>query len=124
MRRTVAFFEIPAIDFNRAMNFYQTILGVSLFPCDCATEKMAFFPEEDGKCPGAVSWTSEMRFNPSQDGVLISLTCEDVERTLSKVQAYGGTTVIPKTKIEADNMGYFGVFIDSEGNRIGLYSDK
>ncbi len=27
MKNTVAFFEIPAVDFERAVTFYETILG-------------------------------------------------------------------------------------------------
>ena len=65
-----------------------------------------------------------MSFKPSEQGVLISLSCENMEEAISFIQAHNGKIIIPKTKIEADNRGYFSVFIDSEGNRIGLYSDK
>ncbi len=36
----------------------------------------------------------------------------------------GGKIIIPKTKIEAEGRGWFAVFADSEGNRIGLYAGK
>lgn len=121
MKRLVAFFEIPCKDFSRAVKFYETIFGISMEKFDCEHEKMAFFPEEDGKYPGAISWAED--FIPSQNGVLISLNCEDISATLSIIEANGGKTVIPKTKIEAEGRGYFSVFADSEGNHIGLYSD-
>lgn len=124
MKRLVAFFEIPAVDFNKAVKFYETVFGIKMEKFDCETEKMAFFPEEDGVCPGAISWARDFHFAPSKDGVLISLTCEDMNSTLQIIEQNGGKIIIPKTKIEAEGRGYFSIFIDCEGNRIGLYSDK
>lgn len=122
MKRLVAFFEIPAGDFNRAVKFYETVFNISMSSFDCGHEKMAFFPDEDGLAPGAISWAED--FLPSQNGILISLNCEDIAASLSLVEANGGKIVIPKTKIEAEGRGYFCVFSDSEGNHVGLYSDK
>lgn len=122
MKRLVAFFEIPASDFNRAVKFYETVLDMNLDAMDWGHEKMAFFPQESGKCPGAISYAAD--FNPSKDGTLVSLTVESMEDALAKIIQNGGAVVIPKTKIEAEGMGYFATFIDSEGNRMGLYSDN
>lgn len=121
MKRLIAFFEIPAADFRRAVKFYETILGVTLTACECEQEKMAFFPEEDGLAPGAISFAEG--FKPASGGVLVSLHVEDMEATLDKVQQNGGAVTTPKTKIEAGCRGYFAVFKDSEGNSVGLYAD-
>ena len=121
MKNLVAFFEIPAENFERAVKFYETVLGVQLSAvCDCETEKMAFFPENG--LPGAVSWTKD--FCPSKDGVLIHFQVDDMENVMDTIEKNGGKIVRQKTKIEADGWGYFALFIDSEGNRVGLYSDK
>ena len=123
MKNLVAFFEILADDFERAVKFYEAILGVELDAvCDCGTEKMAFFPEENGQCPGAISWAND--FCPSKDGVLIHFQVENMENTMKAIEKNGGKIIRPKTKIEAEDRGYFALFIDSEGNRLGLYSDK
>lgn len=122
MKRLVSFFEIPAVDFNRAIKFYESLFGVKLEVMDCETEKMAFFPEEDGLCPGAISYADS--FKPlTGGGVLVSLNVENLDAAIESIKANGGTIVIPKTKIEADNRGYFCTFDDSEGNRLGLYGD-
>lgn len=120
MNKFISFFEIPAADFNRAIDFYQTVFNTTLLAMDCDTEKMAFFNEGE-VCVGAISWAKD--FLPSPNGVLIHFNCDDLEKTLSVIQNKGGKVIISKTKIEAEGRGYFAVFTDSEGNRIGLYQD-
>ncbi len=122
MKNLVAFFEIPVVNFDRAVKFYEFVLGVELSVVDCKTEKMAFFPAENGQYPGAVSWADN--FQPSVDGVLVSLQVEDMGAAISKIEKSGGKVTLPKTKIEAEGRGYFALFVDCEGNRLGLYSDR
>lgn len=125
MKSLVAFFEIPVVDFERGISFYQKVFGIKMKSMDCGVEKMAFFPKDaSGLCPGALSWSSQIEFKPSQQGVLISLQCDNMETTLKTIAENGGAVIIPKTKIEAEGRGYFAVFTDCEGNRIGLYADK
>lgn len=120
MKKLIAFFEIPAADFRRAVDFYETILNVKLDVFECETEKMACFLEQ-GEVAGAISYAAD--FHPSADGVLIHFYCENLEQTLRKVVEKGGSIVIPITKIEAEGKGYFTVFADCEGNHVGLYAD-
>ena len=122
MKRLVAFFEIPCVDFKRAIAFYESVFNVKLDAYDCGEEKMAFFSEgESGTC-GAISWAKD--FRPSKDGVLVSLCCEDMVKTIESIEKSGGQIITPRTRIEADDRGYFSVFIDCEGNRLGLWSEK
>lgn len=124
MRSLVAFFEIPATDFDRAIRFYEAVFNVQFTAMDCGHEKMAFFPEENGECPGAISWSSAISFLPSENGVLVSLRIPNMEAAIASIEKNGGKVIISKTKIEAESRGFFAVFIDCEGNRVGLYSDK
>lgn len=121
MKNLIAFFEIPAADFRRAVDFYETILNVKLNVFECETEKMACFVEH-GETIGAISYAAD--FHPSADGILIHFYCDNLNHTLGKVIEKGGAIVIPITKIEAEGKGYFAVFADSEGNHVGLYTDK
>ena len=123
MKTLVAFFEIPAVDFDRAVSFYESIFNITLPAFGCEKEKMAFFIQEE-KYVGAISFAPD--FLPSPNGVLIHFSCDDIEATLSAITNNGGKIVTPKTKIYSNNCdaGYFAVFSDCEGNRIGLHSDK
>ncbi len=89
---------------------------------ECESEKMAFFPDEDGLAPGAISWAAD--FLPAKNGVLVHLNVDDMDATLALIKANGGSIVREKTKIESEDRGYFAMFSDSEGNTLGLYSDK
>jgi predicted enzyme related to lactoylglutathione lyase len=122
MKKLVSFFEIPAINFERAIKFYEALLDTKLSVMDCGHEKMAFFSDVNSDACGAISWAEN--FKPSRDGVLISLTCPDIETALSMIDGSGGETIIPKTQIEAPDAGYFAVFIDCEGNRVGLWAQE
>ncbi len=118
MRKLVSWVEIPAVDFKRAVSFYNAILGIELQVIDCGTEKMACFPSGEG----AISLSPD--FHPSKEGVLVSLNTEnDLDNTLLRIDENGGKVIQPKTKIEAENRGYFSLFIDTEGNKLGLYGD-
>lgn len=123
MKNLIEFVEIPSADFKRAVKFYESVLDIKLTICDnCETEKMAFFPESPMKPGIAISWAPD--FHPSKNGVLISLSVENIESTLALIQVNGGRTIRPKTKIEAEGWGYFALFTDSEGNTLGLYAEK
>lgn len=118
MKKLIAWVEIPATDFKRAVNFYNNVLEIEMQEIDCGTEKMACFPTGEG----AISWAPG--FNPSKDGVLVSLnTGSQLEQTIARITGLGGEIVQPKTKIEAEGRGYFALFTDSEGNKVGLYGD-
>jgi len=119
MKKLISWVEIPAENFERAVKFYNTFLGVKLNVIDCGTEKMACFPNDEG----AISYAPD--FNPSKDGVLVSLNMEDgLDEAIDVIKRNGGTIVNPKTKIEAEGRGYFALFMDSEGNKVGLYGNK
>jgi predicted enzyme related to lactoylglutathione lyase len=116
MEKLIAWVEIPALDFDRAVGFYNSVLKLELQKQDFGSEKMACFPTGEG----AISFAPG--FKPSENGLLVSFTAPDtINETVSRIETLGGRTIIPRTKIEAEGMDYFAVCIDSEGNKIGLY---
>jgi predicted enzyme related to lactoylglutathione lyase len=79
---------------------------------------MAAFPTDEG----AVVY--ETNTQPGNSGVVVSLNVPDsIEEALERVIAFGGKVLREKTKIEAENMGYFALFLDCEGNRLGSDAD-
>lgn len=123
-KNAISWFEIPTTDLNRAQQFYEAIFGINLIPMDLDNFKMRMFPIEDPMTGigGCLIHTDGFHVPSATDGPLIYLNGNpDVQIVLEKVQAAGGKVIVPKTEISPE-YGFMGVFIDSEGNRIGLHS--
>lgn len=124
MNNAISWFEIPATDLDRAQKFYETIFDITLNPMDTPNIKMRMFPLDDMMTGvgGAVVDSGGFHKPSATDGVLIYLNGNpDVQNVLDKVEEAGGKIAVPKTEISPD-YGFMGVFIDTEGNRIGLHS--
>jgi len=124
MKNAISWFEIPSNDIDRAQRFYEAIFNVELFPLDLANIRMRMFPIDDPSTGigGAVVHAEGFYQTSSSDGVLVYLNANpDVQIILDRVEAAGGKIVVPKTEISPD-YGHMGIFIDTEGNRIGLHS--
>lgn len=119
MTKLISWVEIPTTDFERAVRFYSSVLKIDLQVIDCGLEKMACFPDNEG----AISYAPD--FKPGKDGTLVSFNLgKDLEGAIIRIKENKGTIIQPKTKIEAEGRGYFAIFIDSEGNKVGIYGDE
>lgn len=120
MNSHVAIFEIPATNLERAVDFYQSILGVVIEKMEVPEMKMGIFPYENQAVTGVIIEADG--YQPSANGVTIYLNGgDDLQVILDKVEQHGGKIMTPKTA-HADESGYFALLLDSEGNKIGLNS--
>lgn len=118
-------FEIPTVDFQRGLQFYNTILATELPIETMGDMTMAFFPAtppEKGTVGGAVIFHSDAK--PSADGTTVYLNGgTDLSPILDRVEAAGGKIIMPKTQITPE-IGCIALFLDSEGNKVGLHSEN
>ena len=124
MKNAISWFEIPATNLDRATKFYETIFGVSLIAMDLENIKMRMFPLDDmmNNVGGAVVDSGGFHKPSATDGPLIYLNGNpDLQNILDKVEAAGGSIMVPKTEISPE-YGFMAVITDTEGNRIGLHS--
>ncbi|SOE23833.1 hypothetical protein SAMN06298216_4212 [Spirosomataceae bacterium TFI 002] len=120
MKSHISIFEIPAMDISRAVNFYQAILDIDIEKMEMPGMEMGIFPYENQMVTGVI--LKSEGYKPSAEGVTIYLNGGDnLQTILDKVEENGGKIITPKTP-HADEIGYFALFIDSEGNRLGLNS--
>lgn len=120
MNKWINWFEIPVTDFDRAKNFYTAILGIEFHVMEMMDTKMGMFPTADNESGGAIVYGDD--YKPSSEGTTVFLNGgNDLSNALDKVDANNGTVIVPKTHI-GDGMGYFGMFIDTEGNKVALHS--
>ena len=119
MASPISWFELPVNDLPRATAFYERILNVKLQPETCGECTMSVFPHVEGYPSGALVSMAQMV--PQDNGTLVYLfTGDDLAPVLARVPAAGGTVAMPRTSI--GEHGFIALFIDSEGNRVGLHS--
>jgi uncharacterized protein len=121
----INFFEIPVADFDRAKAFYENIFGYKMQEKQVGEARMGIFDhdiENDGR-GGAIVYDPAF-YTPATNGTLIYLNCEPkIQRVLDRIEMAGGKILQPKTPVAmTQNMGYWALMMDSEGNRIGLHS--
>ena len=120
MKNLVSIVEIPTTNFSRAVSFYQAILDVKIEEVDRDGVQMGVLPG-DAETVNTVLVRSN-DYKPSMDGTLVYLNAgDDLQVTLVKVERHGGKVVTPKTEISPE-MGYYAMFTDTEGNKLGLHS--
>jgi uncharacterized protein len=122
---TVGWFEIPVQDMGRAIKFYENVFECSLNKQVMGDFLMAWFPwDEEGKgAGGSLVYQEDFYKIGGSAGVLVYFSSEDCEVELGRVEKAGGKVQIQKRLIAPD-IGYMGMFMDTEGNRIAIHSRK
>ena len=122
---SVQWFEIPVQDMDRAINFYQEVFECELSKQLIGDLEMAWFPfdPEQGGASGSLVYHQEFYEISPKAGVLVYFGVDDCAVELSRVEAAGGKVEIPKRMIAPD-IGYMGVIIDSEGNRVAFHPNR
>ncbi|MFT5617336.1 MAG: putative enzyme related to lactoylglutathione lyase [Arenicella sp.] len=121
LKNYISWFEIPALNIQRATAFYNQIYQINMEVVESNGYSMAVFPTDSG-IGGAV--VMGLGSTPSEFGSLVYLNAgNDLTAVLNRIEAAGGRIVMPKTMISED-VGFFALFIDTEGNKLALHSKK
>ena len=109
--------ELPSQDIAAAGRFYADLFGWKI---DHMPEmNYALFDPGDGRGGGFPQIDGEL---VTPGAVLVYVSTDDIEASLAKAESLGGNTVVPKTEIPG--MGWFAIFSDPSGNRVGLYTGR
>lgn len=110
--------EIPANDVQAMGKFYSSVFDWKL---NLDTQfSYLMFQAEGGPGGGFVQLGGPETEGYEPGRVLVYVGTDDIPATLAAVEAQGGQTVMPKTEIPGT--GWFAIFTDPTGNRIGLFS--
>jgi len=137
MADSIVWFDIPAKDLDRAVEFYGAVLGCKIETASYPGVKLAFLPgdrggrhnrrsgciyihvpyDRDAKLLAEVEMTApKVSYGP-----VIYLNCDGrLDEAIARVEQLGGKILRPK-----ESMGDFGsrvVILDCEGNRVALHS--
>ncbi len=122
MRNTISWFEIPVTDFERAKAFYGALFDAELFVMPMAGCMMGFLPMEQGSDGVGGAIVQGEGYQPSDQGTLVYLNGgANLQGMLDRVDPAGGRVLVGKTLI-TEEIGYFAIFLDPEGNKVALHS--
>ena len=120
----VAWFDIFVDDLDRAVAFYETVLGVSLEEMGDPTgeTKMMSFPADMSTYGAGGALTKSPHGRPGVGGTIIYFGAEDTAVNEARVAEAGGIVIRPKFSI--GEFGFVTLCQDTEGNMFGLNSLK
>ncbi len=116
--------EIYVEDMRRAQKFYETVLAIRLeklpMPEGMGEMEMLSFPwNEEGKnISGALVKMENM--SPGAGGTMVYFTCDDCTLEESRIEKAGGKVL--QSKMSIGDYGFCTIFMDTEGNTVGLHS--
>lgn len=120
----VGWFEIYVEDMSRAVKFYESVFGVKLQDMGDPSgqaEMMSFDMKMGGE--GAAGALVKMEgYGPSTSGTIVYFAVEDCAVEQAKVEEAGGQIIKPKESV--GEYGNICLFKDTEGNIVGLHSEK
>lgn len=120
MNNLISIVEISVADFSRAVKFYQNVLNIVIEEIEMDGNQMGILPNEEGTVN--VVLVKGADYQPTTDGAVLYLNAgSDLQSMLDKVAQNGGQVIVPKTEISPE-MGCFALFIDTEGNKLGLHA--
>ncbi|MGB1204530.1 MAG: VOC family protein [Chitinophagales bacterium] len=122
MSNVVQWFEIATNDLERAKVFYAAVFQREFTFIEMPDTSMYMFSGEDEMSGSRGALVKSKDNTPSIDGTIVYFQCEDINNEISRIEAAGGKILFPKTSI--GQFGFISQFIDTEGNRIGIHSDK
>jgi uncharacterized protein len=118
----VGWFDIQVSNLDRAKKFYETVFSISLTDLPIEWGKQSLFPfnHESPNISGAL--VEKTDFIPSDNNTVIYFETEDCITEENRIEEAGGKVIRPKMNI--GEFGFVSIFIDTEGNTIGLHSRK
>jgi uncharacterized protein len=123
MKNAVSWFEIPVKNYERAKQFYTTVMASEIVDHHMPEQNVkygVFAYDEDNNGVGGAIIKAEGQ-TPTKDGCTVYLNGgDDLSNPLAKVESAGGKILIPKTDIGVH--GFIAQFSDTEGNRVALHS--
>ncbi|WP_200552994.1 VOC family protein [Kosakonia sp. LAM2021] len=118
MKTLVNWFELPVQKLDRAVAFYEHVLGGQFRHETVAGIEMAVFPHVKPATGGAL--VKGPMFQPVSGGTVVYLATANLAAALERVREKGGECCFGP-EVLPQGIGTIALIIDSEGNRVGLH---
>lgn len=120
----INWFELPALDLERAFEFYTTILNGNVRKGTFGHGELVLFNvpfNTDEAVGGSIVVRPDLK--PTTEGPILYLNAfGKLSEAVAKVELAEGKVLIPE--INLGKFGFSAVIIDSEGNKVGLISHE
>lgn len=138
--RIICWFEIPASDFKRASFFYSEVFGYTIEEMNFNGNMHGIIRSKNKKdqLNGTIVEARNLSSQPMGTVVFFDVNGR-MENVAERILQFGGKIIqpksliknktsensaeIPKTLIDG-NQGYYAYFLDTEGNKMGLFSNS
>lgn len=116
----VGWFDIHVANLERAKTFYEKVFNTQLIDLPVEWGKQAMFPFNPDRpnISGALVERNDFQANPNN--TVIYFETDDCLKEESRIKEAGGKVV--QSKLHIGEFGFIAIFIDSEGNTLGLHS--
>ncbi|MEJ7623551.1 MAG: VOC family protein [Pyrinomonadaceae bacterium] len=122
MWNAVGWFEIYVEDMERARGFYEAVFQVKLEKLPVPDIEMLNFPIDDEGKGSSGALVRMPGLKPGVGGTLVYFTSQDCSVEESRVEQAGGRIERPRMSIGP--YGFISLVYDTEGNMIGIHSQK
>ena len=120
MKHNIVWYDIPALDLDRAIRFYSAVLGAPVKKEEMPGMTLGMLPTPEGGQMGCLCVVKD--FKPSADGIMIYLGVNGrLKDAVAAVRANGGT--VQEDIHPIGPYGFRAEVLDSEGNCIALHSE-
>ncbi len=121
MKNSIAWFEIPTVQLERAQSVYESVLACRLRREAMGPSEGAVFPCE-GEGVGGALMAGPSAPALSSGGTLVYLDASpSLDAALKRAVAAGGRIALPRQALPP-GMGFFAHINDLDGNRVGLHA--
>jgi len=118
----VSWFDIYVSNLDRAKKFYETVFNTQLVDLPIEWGKQALFPfnHESVNISGALVEKEDKLENGNN--TIVYFASDDCITEEARVEKAGGKII--KSKMSIGAFGFISILTDTEGNTIGLHSQK
>ncbi len=118
----VSWFDISVANLERAKAFYQSVFAIELSDFPIEWGRQSAFPADFGGPNTSGALVEKSDFVAGSNNTIVYFNCEDCAVEESRVVEAGGQVLQAKTNIW--EFGNIAILLDTEGNTIGLHSNK
>ncbi len=118
----VCWFDLYVANLERAKQFYEMVFDIKLVDLPIEWGKQSTFPFENGGTNTTGALVEKENYVANENNTVVYFSSEDCVTEEARVEKAGGKIIRPKMAI--GEFGFISVLQDTEGNTIGLHSQK